>query len=297
MLGDNHFVKFLAVGAVLLAGISAVGQERVSGYVFNIDNGKGLSSADISFEFYRLKEEYGNSNAGLCDNKHEAAPAVFHTQTSPGGAFAISNVPFGQYLLVAHLGSPSPISVCLTVISTVGMDREKCFRCNHMIVRYSEKRRFFKGDILMADPHAQWIPFGCEAIHVLDGWQALPATRVLFKYEDGRPLVGASITAYYHSMSWRRPQNRIGSVKTDAKGVADLAAIYSRMMQMNRRHWKVALDIIGLDSVDALNGNEASLRVALVRGVSSTAAQLILFKFNCGPDSSSTRWDGEVVTK
>jgi hypothetical protein len=292
-------VEFLTAGALLLGGAARAEQVTLRGSLLNIDNGQWPASVELNFEFYRLIEEYGNTNAGLCDKKHETVPVVFHVKTGEFGRFTLPDITTGQYLMVAHVG-PHPISVCLTAYGMAGPELKECSRCRSMLVRYSEKRAFFRGDILMAGPYSQWVPFACDPIHGLDGPQTLPAAKVRFKYEDGRPVGGASITAYYSSLG-RRSKNPIPSVETDAKGVANLADIYSQM----NRHYSgihsairtIHFSIKGLNSADTLKGDEAAVKLKLVRGVSGKVPELMLFKVVCGPDSSNTRWDAEVIGK
>jgi hypothetical protein len=292
-------VELLTAGALLLGGAAGAEQVTLKGSLLNIDNGQWPASQEIDFEFYRLIDQYGNTNAGLCNNKHEAVPIVFHVKTGEFGRFTLPDIATGQYLMVAHVGS-HPISVCLTAYGMAEPALKECSRCRSMIVRYSEKHAFFKGDILMAGPYAQWVPIACDAIHGLDGPQTLPAAKVRLKYEDGRPVSGASITAYYSALG-RRSKNLIASAKTNAEGVANLADIYSRMNRhysaINSAIRTVHLSIQGLDSADTVKGNDATVRLELVRGVSSKLPALMLFKVVCEPDSSSTRWDAEVIGK
>jgi hypothetical protein len=161
-----------------------------------------------------------------------------------------------------------------------------------MHVRYSGKRPFFTGDILVRHSwfQAALFPSGCESIHI-NREQVLSAARVRFKYEDGQPVAGAFITAYYRKQVPRklgRRRVKLDALATDSNGVANFTILYPKLTKLKRRH-----DVLELDIANTRNQADAGTRWTMPSRISSRQQEMMLFEFKCREKVSL--WDTEMT--
>jgi hypothetical protein len=159
-------------------------------------------------------------------------------------------------------------------------------------VRYSGKRPFFTGDILVRHSWFQGMgfPSGCEPIH-MNHEQVLSAAKVRFKYEDGRPVAGASITAYYRKDVPRAPGSgrvKLDALATDSHGVANFTILYPKLTKLKRRH-----DVLQLEIANTRNQAGAHAQWTMPSRISSRQQEIMLFEFRC-PENVSL-WDTEIT--